>query len=81
MNEQQTLIDRMVMQRQQLQQNGAKIVGVRIHPDDLATIEAMDTASKVLDVMDATLFGVPFTEADDVPSGDPEFTTTGDARG
>lgn len=74
--QEQQLIDQLVMQRQQLQQNGAEITGVRIHPDDLATIEAMDAGSHALDVIEATLFGVPFTETTDVPAGSPEFTTS-----
>ncbi len=73
MDEQQ-LIDRIVMQRQQIQQSGAEITGVRIHPEDLQTIEAMDTGQQILDVIEGTLFGVPFVETTEVPAGNPEFT-------
>lgn len=69
------LIDQMARQRQHLLGTGVSITGVRIHPDDLQAVEATDANSYVLDVMDATLFGVPYLETTEIAAGSPEFTT------
>ncbi len=78
--QEQKLIDLLVLQRQQIQQAGATITGLRIHPDDLQAIENIDAGSQVIDLMEATMFGVPYTETTEVEPGDPEFTTDADVR-